>query len=164
MLFWTETYSVLKKSWDTCTELCNVVGTLRFSLVPFKFWVDKASKLQSNETHFSLVYNSWRLLIAVLWLTGTFTHTDNNMHIIYTSHVGWKARRRIVDGTSKVTCDWRRLLLRKAWETEKQALPLVTWFSLPVCPVQFCVCRDWFQLKPAWAAITASSLFTAPRK
>lgn len=77
------------------------------------------------------------------------------------SHGSWKEvevhRRRDRWGDL-----WMKAIIveEEAWETAKQALPLVTWFSLPFCPVQFCSCLDWF----ARAAITASSLSITRKK
>lgn len=113
-------------------------------------WADKAPKAQCNQTKSSFCLFSF---FFYWWMSGSCglvtyrhlqKHTDNNVCIMYTSHGSWIEWWRFMDGTGEVTCDWRRLLLKKAWETAKQALPLVTWFSLPFCPVQFCSCRDWF--------------------
>lgn len=71
--------------------------------------------------------------MAVLWLTGTFRNIKTTVcELTHLTRGPNEDNRRwdcLVDFS-----DWGRLLLKKAWETPKQALQLVTCLSHPDLP------------------------------
>lgn len=87
-----------------------------FTPVIYKYYsTDGSKQLKEKQQDFSL---------AAVPTLQSCDLQDNNVRIIDLSHGSWKERWRLIDGTSMVTFNWRRLLSKKAWETAKQALPL----------------------------------------
>ncbi len=127
-------------------------GCLRPLLVLFNInsAASLSSRFQSSQTRSKRNPFLWPTILQQ-------GNIDNNEPLIFYVTWSWKDRWKLMYGTSEVTRDWRRLLLKTAWETAKQALPL---HSAQSSFVSVVIDSD----SPTWAAITASTLLTALKK